>query len=149
MLSNEQACDGLVDVDVRCRYVCLEPAVQQRFHWVHFRNDQEPIRGLLQRHLYRQLVHSHSGVAPPSDNPVFRVVEWVICVWLRLNEGVHKLGLADGIRFGPTHLMSCPVEENNPQAILRSVQRWRHLGGISVTVNKSKGKFLYSAISSP
>jgi len=47
-----------------------------------------------------------------------QIVEWIICVWQRLNEGLAKLGLLD-IVFGPGIFLSCPVEPNKPNAILR------------------------------
>ena len=96
----------------------MDLSIQQWFRWVQFRNDLEPIRSLLQRHLQRRLQHKYGGQLPASDNSVFRAIEWVICVWLRLNEGLSKLGLSD-IMFGPSHFLACPVEVNKPKAILR------------------------------
>ncbi len=99
-----------------CRSTGLELAVQQRFRWVHFRNDIEPTRNLLHRHLFRKLVHRNGGRLPPSDDAVYRAVEWVICVWQRLNDGLSKLGLPDLV-FGPGHFLNCPIEMNKAKAI--------------------------------
>ena len=75
------------------------------------------MRGLLARQLWRQLVSSHCGRAP-TDDPVRRATEWVVCVWQRLNEGLAKLGLHHLV-FGPSLFLSCPVQINKPKAILR------------------------------
>ena len=47
-----------------------------------------------------------------------QAVEWVICVWQRLNDGLAKLGLLDLV-FGPCIFLLCPVEVNKPKVILR------------------------------
>jgi len=47
-----------------------------------------------------------------------QAVEWLICVWQRLNEGLAKLGLLDVV-FGPGIFLGCPIEANKPKAILR------------------------------
>lgn len=104
----------------RSRGTGLALSIQQRLRWAHFRNDQEPMKYLLHRQLYRQLLHSHGGRLPDVDTPVYRAVEWVVCVWQRLNDGIAKLGLL-GMMFGPSHFLNCPVEVNKPKAILRSV----------------------------
>jgi hypothetical protein len=42
---------------------------------------------------------------PASDTTIFRAVEWVVCVWQRLNDGLGKLGLPDVV-FGPYQFLS-------------------------------------------
>ena len=96
----------------------MELSIQQHFRWVHLRNEVEPMKGLLQRHLYRKLLHRHGGHIPPADGSVHRAVEWVICVWQRLNEGLAKLGLSD-IILGPAPFLSCPIEVGKPKSILK------------------------------
>ena len=96
----------------------LELSIQQRFRWVHFRIDTEPMKGLLARHLFRRLMTRYDGQLPPPDDAVYRAVEWVICVWQRLNDGLGKLGLPELV-FGPSHFLSCPVEVGKPKSILR------------------------------
>lgn len=58
----------------------------------------------------------YRGQLPTSDSLVFRAVEWIICVWQRLNDGVGKLGLPDVV-FGPYQFISCPVETKDASAI--------------------------------
>ena len=96
----------------------LELSAQQHFRWVQFRNDAEPTKHLLSRHLYRKMLHQFGGQMPGADDPVYKAIEWVICVWLRLNEGVAKLNLPD-LMFGPSNFLSCPVEISRPKAIMR------------------------------
>ena len=111
----------------RSRSTGLELSIQQRFRWVHFRTDAEPIRNLLQRHLLRRLIHRYGGRLPEGDDPVYRAVEWVICVWQRLNDGLAKLGLAE-LTFGPSQFLSCPIEVNKPKAIHKWLcMLWNHV----------------------
>ena len=105
-------------VDFLCRRTGVELSIQQQFRWVHLRNDTEPTRGLLQRHLFRRLLHAHGGHLPSTDNAVFKAVEWVVCVWQRINEGLVKLGLADML-CGPAPFLGCPIEASKPKAILK------------------------------
>lgn len=100
------------------RSIGLDFGIQQRFRWVHLRIDIEPIRNLLARHLLRRFIHINKGQLPSSDSTIFRAVEWVVCVWQRLNDGLGKLGLPDVV-FGPYQFLSCPLETNDPQSIQR------------------------------
>ncbi|XP_013406076.1 cortactin-binding protein 2-like [Lingula anatina] len=110
----------------RTRCASLDLTVQQRFRWVNCRIDTEPVRGLLSRQLYRRLISKYGGRLPPSDDPVYRAVEWVICVWQRLNDGLGKLGLPELV-FGPSHFLVCPIEVNQPKNILRWLSLlWNH-----------------------
>ena len=54
----------------RSRFTGLPLSVQQMFRWVHFRTDQEPLRTLLHRHLYRRLVHKYKGMVLPHEDMV-------------------------------------------------------------------------------
>ena len=94
----------------------LDLSIQQRFRWAHFRIDVEPIRNLLARHFLRRLVHSYGGQLPSTDDPVFKVVEWIVCVWQRLNDGLGKLGLPDVV-FGPDLFFPCPLESQDDHTI--------------------------------
>ena len=58
---------GTID---RSRSPGIDLAIQQRFRWVHFRNDQEPMKTLLHRHLFRRLLHKYRGTLPPPDDMV-------------------------------------------------------------------------------
>lgn len=59
-----------------------------------------------------------TGSIPPQDDIVFKSVEWIICVWQRLNEGLLKLGLQDNV-LGPATFLSCPIEFSKSKPILR------------------------------
>ena len=48
---------------------------------------------------------------------IFQVVEWLLCVWQRLNDGVGKLGLPDVV-FGPDMFMPCPIESRDARIVL-------------------------------
>ena len=45
-----------------------------------------------------------------------KTLEWVVCVWFRLNEGLVKLGLHDHV-LGPSVFLACPVHENDIEMI--------------------------------
>ena len=115
---------SLIKKKLRCfclylsRSTGLELSIQQRFRWVHLRNDIEPIKNMLPRQLYRKLLTRYSGQMPPADSATFRAVEWVICVWQRLNEGLGKLGLPE-LTLGPAIFLQCPIEVNKPKAIYK------------------------------
>ncbi|XP_041348597.1 cortactin-binding protein 2-like isoform X2 [Gigantopelta aegis] len=102
----------------RARSTGLDLHIQQRLRWVHFRLDTEPFSNLLARHLQRQLCHLYGGRLPTTDDPIFKCVEWIICVWQRLNDSLIKLGLPD-VAFGPCLFFSCPLERRDPQEILK------------------------------
>ncbi|KAK5866871.1 hypothetical protein PBY51_011410 [Eleginops maclovinus] len=62
-----------------------ELRLQQHFRWVTLRWDQEPLQGLLGRHLRRKLLHkTGSGLCSPAS-PLQRSVLWVRDVWQQLN----------------------------------------------------------------
>lgn len=101
---------------INFRSTGLDLNVQQRFRWVHFRIDIEPIRNLLARHLLRNFIHIGGGQLPSTDSLLFRAVEWIVCVWQRLNDGVAKLGLPDVV-FGPYQFILCPLHSQDPNTI--------------------------------
>ncbi|KAL8602853.1 hypothetical protein ACOMHN_056347 [Nucella lapillus] len=105
----------------RSRSTGIELHVQQRFRWVHFRHDAEPLRNLLARHFLRRLYHLGNGCLPSGDDPLLRATEWIICIWHRLNDSLGKLGLPDLV-FGPCCFFRCPLEKKTPQLILQWVQ---------------------------
>ncbi|CAH1785168.1 unnamed protein product [Owenia fusiformis] len=110
----------------RSRSTGLELSIQQRFRWVHFRIDTEPMKNLLSRHLSRRLLSRFGGTLPPIEDGVYKAVEWVIGVWQRLNEGLGKLGLPELV-FGPSVFMNCPIEVNKPKTIIRWLSLlWNH-----------------------
>uniref|UniRef100_K1RGY9 Cortactin-binding protein 2 n=1 Tax=Magallana gigas TaxID=29159 RepID=K1RGY9_MAGGI len=94
----------------------LDLSIQQRFRWVHFRIDLEPIRNFLARYFLRKFLHVGGGHLPSPDTLVFRAVEWVLCVWQRLNDGLGKLGIPDVV-FGPCQFLDCPIESKDPHVI--------------------------------
>ncbi|KAL4226365.1 hypothetical protein ACF0H5_014348 [Mactra antiquata] len=100
----------------------VDLGLQQRFRWVHFRVKVEPIKNLLSRHLLRRLLHTYNGELPPVDGNVFKSIEWLLCVWQRLNDGVSKLGLPDTV-FGPDMFLPCPVESRDSKIILEWLRK--------------------------
>ncbi|XP_045166400.2 cortactin-binding protein 2-like [Mercenaria mercenaria] len=120
----------------------LDLGLQQRFRWVHFRVKVEPIKNLLGRHLLRRLLHTYSGELPSADDSVFKVVEWLLCVWQRLNDGVSKLGLPDVV-FGPDMFMPCPIESRDAKNVLDWMQKlWNETisPAVKTAVLKGTGK---------
>ncbi|KAK3579051.1 hypothetical protein CHS0354_029909 [Potamilus streckersoni] len=100
----------------KTRSTGLDLSIQQRFRWVHFRIDIEPMRNFLARWLLRQLIHINGGCVPEPDSQLFKAVEWLVCIWQRLNDGLTKLGLPDVV-FGPEIFLSCPIDAKRSVAI--------------------------------
>uniref|UniRef100_A0A3Q1ETH7 Cortactin-binding protein 2 n=1 Tax=Acanthochromis polyacanthus TaxID=80966 RepID=A0A3Q1ETH7_9TELE len=99
-----------------------ELRLQQHFRWVTFRWDQEPLHGLLGRHLRRKLLHKMgTGVWSP-DGVMERSVLWVSQVWQQLNACLSRLGTHEAL-LGPQLFLSCPVVPNNTQTIIRWLAR--------------------------
>ncbi|XP_010737461.3 cortactin-binding protein 2 [Larimichthys crocea] len=99
-----------------------ELRLQQHFRWVTLRWDQEPLHGLLGRHLRRKLLHKMgTGVWSP-DGVMERSVLWVSQVWQQLNACLSRLGTHEAL-LGPQLFLSCPVVQNNTQAIVRWLAR--------------------------
>ncbi|XP_026167012.1 cortactin-binding protein 2 [Mastacembelus armatus] len=99
-----------------------ELRLQQHFRWVTLRWDQEPLHGLLGRHLRRKVLHKvGTGVWTP-DGAMERSVLWVDQVWQQLNACLSRLGTHEAL-LGPQLFLSCPVVPNNTQAIVRWLAR--------------------------
>jgi hypothetical protein len=94
---------------------------------------------MLHRHLLRRLAHAYGGVIPLPDSSVYKSVEWIICVWQRLNEQLAKLGLLDVV-FGPCFLLNCPIEVDKPKTILKWLnQQWNSCIATAITDAVIKG----------
>ncbi|KAK9516225.1 hypothetical protein VZT92_024168 [Zoarces viviparus] len=99
-----------------------ELRLQQHFRWVTLRWDQEPLHGLLGRHLRRKLLHKMgTGVWSPAGI-MERCVLWVNQVWQQLNACLSRLGTHEAL-LGPQLFLSCPVVPNNTQAVVRWLSR--------------------------
>ncbi|GFR71376.1 cortactin-binding protein 2 [Elysia marginata] len=123
----------------KARSLGVDLSILPRFRWVQFRLDTEPLRGLLARHFLRRLCNLYSGGLPSSgpaeedgadllgrvklnvkegSGPaVLRTVEWIVCVWQRLNDSLLKLGLPEVV-LGPCTFFRCPLERRDPTIIL-------------------------------
>nr|XP_022297732.1 cortactin-binding protein 2-like isoform X2 [Crassostrea virginica] len=119
----------------KSRSTGLDLSIQQRFRWVHFRIDVEPIRSFLARFFLRKFLDIGEGHLPSPDSLVFRAVEWVLCVWQRLNDGLGKLGIPDVV-FGPCQFLNCPIESKDPNVIHEWIREvWN--GKIAPTVREA------------
>ncbi|GLD69266.1 cortactin-binding protein 2 [Lates japonicus] len=99
-----------------------ELRLQQHFRWVTLRWDQEPLHGLLGRHLRRKLLcKMGTGVWTP-DGVMEQSVLWVSQVWQQLNACLSRLGTHEAL-LGPQLFLSCPVVPNNTQAVVRWLAR--------------------------
>ncbi|KAM4554337.1 cortactin-binding protein 2 isoform 2-T2 [Fundulus diaphanus] len=99
-----------------------ELRLQQHFRWVMLRWDQEPLHGLLGRHLRRKLLHKVGTGAWSPDGLMERSVLWVSQVWQQLNACLSRLGTHEAL-LGPQLFLSCPVVPNNTQAVVRWLAR--------------------------
>ncbi|XP_062913904.1 cortactin-binding protein 2 isoform X4 [Mobula hypostoma] len=91
--------------------------VQQHFRWVQLRWDVEPISGLLQRFLKRQVIHKFQGQSPAPSDPVRKAVQWVCTVWYQLNSSLSRLGMPEAL-IGPRDFFSCPIMPGQVQPIM-------------------------------
>ncbi|KAA8590380.1 hypothetical protein FQN60_014314 [Etheostoma spectabile] len=117
-------CEGsfLIATLSKSRLQGAELRLQQHFRWVTLRWDQEPLHGLLGRHLSRKLLHKMgTGVWSP-DGVMERAVLWVSQVWQQLNACLSRLGTHEAL-LGPQLFLSCPVVPNNTQAVVRWLAR--------------------------
>ncbi|XP_005097412.1 cortactin-binding protein 2 [Aplysia californica] len=101
----------------KARSLGVDLSILPRFRWVQFRLDTEPLRGLLARHFLRRIFNMFHGRLPPPDEPILRAIEWVVCVWQRLNDSLNKLGLPEVI-MGPCTFFKCPLEKQDHKLIL-------------------------------
>ncbi|XP_013865716.1 cortactin-binding protein 2, partial [Austrofundulus limnaeus] len=99
-----------------------ELRLQQHFRWVTLRWDQEPLHGLLGRHLRRKLLHKTGTGLWSPDGLMERSVLWVSQVWQQLNACLARLGTHEAL-LGPQLFLSCPVVSNNTQAVVRWLAR--------------------------
>ncbi|XP_040894555.1 cortactin-binding protein 2 [Toxotes jaculatrix] len=117
-------CEGsfLIGTLSKPRLQGSELRLQQHFRWVTLRWDQEPLHGLLGRHLRRKLLHKMgTGVWTP-DGIMERSMLWVNQVWQQLNACLSRLGTHEAL-LGPQLFLSCPVVPNNTQAVVRWLAR--------------------------
>ncbi|XP_037538987.1 cortactin-binding protein 2 [Nematolebias whitei] len=99
-----------------------ELRLQQHFRWVTLRWDQEPLHGLLGRHLHSKLLQKMGTGLWSPDGFLERSVLWVSQVWQQLNACLTRLGTHEAL-LGPQLFLSCPVVPNNTQAIVRWLAR--------------------------
>ncbi|CAL8376230.1 unnamed protein product [Arctogadus glacialis] len=99
-----------------------ELRLQQHFRWVTLRWEQEPLHGLLGRHLRRKLLHKvGTGLWAPGGL-MERSVLWVCQVWQQLNACVSRLGCPEAL-LGPQLFLSCPLVPHTPQATTKWLGR--------------------------
>ncbi|XP_029289271.1 cortactin-binding protein 2 [Cottoperca gobio] len=117
-------CEGsfLVATLSKPRLQGSELRLQQHFRWVTLRWDQEPLHGLLGRHLRRKLLHKTGAGLWSPDGVMERSVLWVSSVWQQLNACLSRLGTHEAL-LGPQLFLSCPVLPNNTQAVVRWLAR--------------------------
>ncbi|XP_069759999.1 cortactin-binding protein 2 isoform X6 [Narcine bancroftii] len=108
----------LIGTMTRMRLQSSDLTVQQHFRWVHLRWDVEPISGLLQRFLKRQIIHKFQGQLPPPNDPVCKAVQWVCKVWYQLNSYLSRLGTPEAL-MGPKDFFSCPIIPGQVQPLMR------------------------------
>ncbi|XP_029378121.1 cortactin-binding protein 2 [Echeneis naucrates] len=117
-------CEGsfLIATLSKPRLQGTELRLQQHFRWVSLRWDQEPLHGLLGRHLRRKLLHKMGAGVWTPDGVMERSVLWVSHVWQQLNACLSRLGTHEAL-LGPQLFLSCPVVPNNTQAVVRWLAR--------------------------
>lgn len=91
-----------------------ELRLQQHLRWVTLRWDQEPLQGMLGRHLRRQLFQQVGEGS--HDSLLWRSASWVMQVWQQLNSCLSRLGTNDAL-LGPESFLSCPL--STTQDIIR------------------------------
>ncbi|CAJ1056086.1 cortactin-binding protein 2 [Xyrichtys novacula] len=99
-----------------------ELRLQQHFRWVTLRWDQEPLHGMLGRHLRRKLLHKTGMEVWSPESVTEQSVLWVTQVWQQLNACLSRLGTHEAL-LGPQLFLSCPVVQNNTVAVVRWLSR--------------------------
>ncbi|KAK5927474.1 hypothetical protein CgunFtcFv8_012628 [Champsocephalus gunnari] len=99
-----------------------ELRLQQHFRWVTLRWDQEPLQGMLGRHLRRKLIHKTGSCLPSPSSPLQSSVLWVRDVWQQLNACLSRLGTPEAL-IGPQLFLSCPVLPGNTHGVIRWLSR--------------------------
>ncbi|BFZ08487.1 hypothetical protein BsWGS_11526 [Bradybaena similaris] len=105
----------------KSRSLGVDLSILPRFRWIQFRLDTEPLRGLLARHFLRRIFNIYHGCIPSPEDPVFRTIEWIVCVWQRLNDSLNKLGIPEVVQ-GPCMFFKCPLERQDHKLILEWMQ---------------------------
>lgn len=100
-----------------CSSLGVDLSILPRFRWVQFRLDTEPMRGLLARHFLRRIFNVYHGCLPSPDDPVFRAIEWIVCIGQRLNDSLSKFGIPEVVQ-GPCMFFKCPLEKQDHKVIL-------------------------------
>ncbi|XP_078075989.1 cortactin-binding protein 2 isoform X3 [Mustelus asterias] len=108
----------LIGTMAKVRLQSSDLMVQQHFRWVQLRWDVEPISGLLQRFLKRQIIHKFQGQLPPPTDPACKAVQWVCTVWRQLNSYLSRLGTPEAL-MGPRDFFSCPISPGQVQPIMK------------------------------
>ncbi|XP_077567403.1 cortactin-binding protein 2 [Stigmatopora nigra] len=99
-----------------------ELRLQQHFRWLRLRWDQEPLHGLLARHLRRKLLNETASATWSNDGVMEKAVTWVSQVWQQLNACLAHLGAHEAL-MGPAHFMACPVHTRDAHAVVRWLSR--------------------------
>ncbi|XP_034542292.1 cortactin-binding protein 2 [Notolabrus celidotus] len=115
-------CSFLIATLSKPRLQGSELRLQQHFRWVTLRWDQEPLHGMLGRHLRRKLLHKTGTDVWSPEGVMERSVLWVSQVWQQLNACLSRLGTHEAL-LGPQLFLSCPVIPNNTQAVVRWLSR--------------------------
>ncbi|XP_060695319.1 cortactin-binding protein 2 isoform X1 [Hemiscyllium ocellatum] len=108
----------LIGTMAKMRLQSSDLMVQQHFRWVQLRWDVEPISGLLQRFLKRQIIHEFQGQLPAPTDPTCKAVQWVCRVWHQLNSYLSRLGTPEAL-MGPRDFFSCPILPGQVQPIIK------------------------------
>uniref|UniRef100_UPI00398EAF1D cortactin-binding protein 2 isoform X3 n=1 Tax=Pristiophorus japonicus TaxID=55135 RepID=UPI00398EAF1D len=108
----------LIGTMAKMRLQSSDLMVQQHFRWVQLRWDVEPISGLLQRFLKRQIIHKFQGQLPAPSDPACKAVQWVCTVWRQLNSYLSRLGTPEAL-MGPRDFFSCPISPGQVQPIMK------------------------------
>ncbi|XP_077453650.1 cortactin-binding protein 2 [Stigmatopora argus] len=115
-------CSFLIGSLSKPRLQGSELRLQQHFRWLRLRWDQEPLHGLLARHLRRKLLNEMGSAAWSSDGVMEKAVTWVAQVWQQLNACLAHLGAHEAL-MGPAHFMACPVHTGDAHAVVRWLSR--------------------------
>ncbi|XP_038636016.1 cortactin-binding protein 2 isoform X3 [Scyliorhinus canicula] len=117
----------LIGTMAKVRLQSSDLMVQQHFRWVQLRWDVEPISGLLQRFLKRQIIHKFQGQLPPPTDPACKAVQWVCTAWRQLNSYLARLGTPEAL-MGPRDFFSCPILPGQVQPIMKWMANlWNHV----------------------
>jgi ankyrin repeat protein/energy-coupling factor transporter ATP-binding protein EcfA2 len=123
----------------------LDQSVHGLFKHIWLTPEQEPLSGLLLRHIHKKVISVNRGTLPPKTSTLYLTARWVCDVWCLINHYLAKMGLLEAM-VGPRHFFSCPIKSGSTDAMaLWLAELWNSqvaplIRDVTVYLSPSSGK---------